>query len=50
MKTSTYVNDINEKNASRLVVLKSLKVRTFNNNSDGTREYNEMIDENTEIE
>ncbi|CAD8124433.1 unnamed protein product [Paramecium sonneborni] len=50
MKTKRVVNDVNEKNASSLLMLTSLKVRTFKQNSDGSREYNEMFDQNTEIE
>ncbi|CAD8044115.1 unnamed protein product [Paramecium primaurelia] len=50
MKTRRLVNDVNEKNATSLLLLKDLKVKTFQQNSDGTRQYNEMVNENTEIE
>ncbi|CAD8065851.1 unnamed protein product [Paramecium sonneborni] len=50
MNTKRIVNDLNEKNASSLLMLTALKVRTFTQNPDGTREYNEMINENTEID
>ncbi|CAD8044105.1 unnamed protein product [Paramecium primaurelia] len=50
MKTKRVVNDVNEQNATSLLMLTSLKVKTFQQNSDGTRQYDEMIDQNTEIE
>ncbi|CAD8135318.1 unnamed protein product [Paramecium octaurelia] len=50
MRTKRVVNEVNEKNASSLLILTGLKVQTFKQNSNGTREYDEMIDQNTEIE
>lgn len=50
METKREVKDVNEQNASSLLMLKKLKVTTFYKNPDGTRVYNEMVNENTEIE
>ncbi|CAK78760.1 unnamed protein product (macronuclear) [Paramecium tetraurelia] len=50
MKTKRVVYDVNQKNSSSLLILTGLKVQTFQQNSEGTRQYEEMIDQNTEIE
>ncbi|CAD8046049.1 unnamed protein product [Paramecium sonneborni] len=50
MNTIRVVEDENEQNATSLLILSKLRIRTFQQNNDGTREYNELVNQNNEIE